>query len=172
MGANGPDAVMPRYTDETMNYLKALKSQSTNLLTACFAGDPTCDSRQSPVPPPATGGYRFTWSDSLVPVTSLWSSGRRNREDASVTWISGTNATAWDDQILVRSTTRTSELKCSRQSLGDTHCADGVAVSGLGNFHPKSWMSYSELWGRDAEQRNMMRSYNWYQPRKTDGTNF
>ena len=27
-------------------------------------------------------------------------------------------------------------------------------------------MSYSELYGRDAEQRGITRSFNWYQPRK------
>jgi hypothetical protein len=25
-------------------------------------------------------------------------------------------------------------------------------------------MSYSELWGKDAEQRTLMRAYNWYRP--------
>ena len=172
MGPDGPDAVMPRYTAATMELLKALKTQSTNLLTACYFNDPTCDATQSPVPAPATGGFVLAWSDSAVPMTSLWISGRRNEENNNRTWISGTNATSWDDQLNLRSTVREAELKCSRQSDTDTHCAVGVAVNALGDFHPRSWMTYSELWGKDAEQRSLMRSYNWYQPRKQDGSPF
>lgn len=172
MGANGPDVVAPSYTAATMTELKALKTQSTNLLTPCFSGDANCDATQSPVPVPATGGFKLEWTNSTLPMTSLWTSGRRNADTGNRTWISGTDATSWDDQLLVRSTARSAELKCSKQSTSDTHCADGLAVGETGNYHPKSWMSYSELWGRDAEQRNMMRSYNWYQPRKQDGTPF
>lgn len=172
MGSNGPDAVMPRYTDAALARIKALKTQSSNLLTPCFSGDATCDAAQSPVPVPATGGYSLAWTDSIVPMTSLWISGRRNEENPNKTWISGTNATGWDDQLGVRSTLRAAEIKCSRQSLADAHCATGVGVNALGDFHPRTWMTYSELWGKDAEQRNLMRSYNWYQPRKQDGTPF
>jgi hypothetical protein len=172
LGPNGPGAVMPDYTPETMADIKALKTQSSNLLTACFSGDATCDSLQSPVPAPATGGFKFAWTDSAVPMTSLWVSGRRNEENNTRTWISSTNATSWDDQLNVRSTMRSAEVKCSRQSDADAHCNSSVAVNGLGDFHPRTWMTYSELWGRDAEQRSLMRSYNWYQPRKQDGSPF
>ena len=104
-------------------------------------------------------------------MTSLWISGALN--DVTRSWISsGGNATRWDDQLGVRSTLRQAELKCSRQSSLDAHCQSGVAVGTLGGFNALSWMTYSELWGKDAEQRNMMRSYNWYQPRKQDGTPF
>jgi hypothetical protein len=172
LGPNGPGAVMPDYTAATMAAIKALKTQSSNLLTACFSGDATCDPLQSPVPAPATGGFQFAWTDSAVPMTSLWVSGRRNEENNTRTWISGTNATSWDDQLGVRSTMRSAEVKCSRQSAGDAHCNSSVAVNGLGDFHGRTWMTYSELWGRDAEQRSLMRSYNWYQPRKQDGSPF
>ena len=84
----------------------------------------------------------------------------------------GFQGPSWDDQLNLRSTVREAELKCSRQSDTDTHCAVGVAVNALGDFHPRSWMTYSELWGKDAEQRSLMRSYNWYQPRKQDGSPF
>ena len=172
LGPNGPGAVMPDYTAATMAAIKALKTQSSNLLTACYGGDSTCDSLQSPVPAPATGGFQFAWTDSAVPMTSLWVSGRRNEESNARTWISGTNATGWDDQLGVRSTTRSAEIKCSRQSSTDAHCASSVTVNGLGDFHQRTWMTYSELWGKDAEQRSLMRSYNWYQPRKQDGSSF
>jgi hypothetical protein len=34
-------------------------------------------------------------------------------------------------------------------------------------------MTYSEMWGKDAEQRTVMRSFNWYQPTKdADGQSF
>jgi hypothetical protein len=167
MGPDGPDAVMPRYTTAAMNSLKALKNQNSNILTACYSGDPTCDPLQSPVPAPSTGGFKLAWTDSLVPMTSLWHSGRLNENNVMRTWISGTNATGWDDQIGVASTTRNVELKCSRQSDSDMHCADAV-----GDFNLRSWMTYSELWGKDAEQRNQMRSYNWYQPRQANGSPF
>lgn len=182
LGPDGPDAVMPKYTDETIAALKALKQQQGALL-GCFPGDAnnppdsSCDSTQSPIPAPASGGFNFTWtSDSIVPVTSLWASGRRNADDR--TWISsntqsGENtAPTWDDQLLVRSTAKQGAVLCSRQSTNDAHCDSSVSVNATGNFHPRSWMSYSELWGKDAEQRNMMRSYNWYQPRKADKTPF
>jgi hypothetical protein len=172
LGPNGPGAVMPDYTAATMAAIKALKTQPTNLLAACFSGDATCDPLQSPIPAPAAGGFQLAWTDSAVPMTSLWVSGRRNEENNTRTWISGTNATSWDDQLLVRSTTRSSEIKCSRQSEADAHCKSSVAVGGLGDFNLRSWMTYSELWGKDAEQRNLMRSYNWYQPRKQDGSPF
>jgi hypothetical protein len=172
LGPNGPEAVMPRYTAATMTAIKALKTQPSNMLTACFNGDATCDPLQSPVPAPATGGLQFSWTDSAVPMTSLWVSGRRNEENNTRTWISGTNATSWDDQLGVRSTMRSAEIKCGRQSVADAHCNSSVAVNGLGDFHGRSWMTYSELWGKDAEQRNLMRSYNWYQPRKQDGSPF
>jgi hypothetical protein len=170
LGSDGPDAVMPKYTEATINWMKALKTQSGNVLTACPSGSNTCDAAQSPVPAPLSGGYKFAWTDSPVPMTSLWLSGAKN--DAGRTWISGTNASRWDDQLGVRSTTRQAELKCSRQSQSDGHCADGVAVSDIGGFNSRIWTSYSELWGKDAEQRNMMRSYNWYQPLKQDNTPF
>ena len=172
LGPNGPGVVMPDYTAATMTAIKALKTQASNSLSACFSGDATCDSSQSPVPAPANGGFQFAWTDSAVPMTSLWVSGRRNEESNSRTWISGTNATSWDDQLSVRSTMRSAEIKCSRQSTPDAHCNSSVAVSGLGDFHARTWMTYSELWGKDAEQRNLMRSYNWYQPRKQDGSPF
>ena len=172
MGANGPDAVAPSYTAASIAELKALKTQSSNLLTPCYLLDTTCDSTQSPIPVPSAGGFRLAWTDSSLLMTSLWNSGRRNADTGNRTWISGTDATSWDDQLSVRSTTRSAELRCSKQSSSDTHCVDGLAVGATGDFHPKSWMSYSELWGKDAEQRNMTRSYNWYQPRKQDGTPF
>jgi hypothetical protein len=170
LGSDGPDAVMPKYTDETINWMKALKAQSGNVLTACPSGSITCDAAQSPVPAPLSGGFKFAWTDSPVPMTSLWLSGAKNV--ANTAWISGTNAPRWDDQLGVRSTTRQAELKCSRQSESDGHCADDVTVSAIGGFNSLTWASYSELWGKDAEQRNMMRSYNWYQPRKQDNTPF
>lgn len=171
LGPNGPDAVMPRYTADTMSAIKSLKTQQGNALTACNSGDASCDAAQSPVPAPASGGYRFAWTESAVPMTSLWISGALN--DVTRSWISsGGNATRWDDQLGVRSTLRQAEVKCSRQSSLDAHCQSGVAVGTLGGFNALSWMTYSELWGKDAEQRNMMRSYNWYQPRKQDGTPF
>ena len=172
LGPNGPAAVMPDYTAATMAAIKALKIQSSNLLTACFSGDATCDPLQSPVPTPATGGFQLAWTESAVPMTNLWVSGRRNEENNTRTWISGTNATSWDDTLPVRSTIRSSEIKCSRLSEADAHCKSSVAVGGLGDFHPRSWMTYSELWGKDAEQRSLTRSYNWYQPRKQDGSPF
>lgn len=172
LGPNGPGAVMPQYTAATMAAIKALKTQSTNLLAPCFSGDATCDPVQSPVPAPATGGFKFEWTNSAVPMTFLWVSGRRNEESNNRTWISSVNSTSFDDQINVRSTMRTSEVQCGRQSLPDNHCATSVAVGGLGDFHPRSWMTYSELSGRDAEQRSLIRSYNWYQPRKQDGSPF
>jgi len=172
LGPNGPEAVMPRYTAATMTAIKALKTQPSNMLTACFNGDATCDPLQSPVPAPTTEGFTFEWTDSAVPMTSLWVSGRRNEENNTRTWISGTNAASWDDQLGVRSTMRSAELKCSRQSQNDAHCNASVAVNGLGDFHGRTWMAYSELWGKDAEQRSLMRSYNWYQPRKQDGSPF
>ncbi len=172
MGPDGPDAVLPKYTASTMDSLKALKTQTGNLLAACWPGDATCDASQSPIPAPINGGFKLAWSESVVPMTSLWISGRRNEDNNTRTWISGTNATSWDDQLGVRSTSRESEIKCSRQSSSDVHCASDVVVNALGNFNAKTWMTYSELWGKDAEQRNMMRSYNWYQPRKQDGSPF
>lgn len=172
MGPDGPDAVMGRYTDAAVAALKALKTQRGNLLTACYSGDPTCDPFQAPVPAPLSGGYNLAWTEGRVPMTSLWISGSRNQDNPSTTWISSANATRWDDQLNVRSTARQAELQCSRQSDPDNHCAGNVAVNGLGGFNPRSWMTYSELWGKDAEQRSMMRSYNWYQPRKSDNTPF
>ena len=172
MGSNGPDAVAPRYTAGTIAELKALKTQSTNLLTPCYVPDTTCDSTQSPVSVPSAGGFRLAWTDSSLPVTALWISGRRNADTGNRTWISGTDATSWDDQLFIRSTARSAEIKCSKQSSSDEHCIAGLDVGATGGYHPKSWMTYSELWGKDAEQRNIMRSYNWYQPRRQDGTPF
>ena len=163
---------MPQYTAATMAAIKALKTQSTNLLAPCFSGDATCDPVQSPVPAPAAGGFKFEWTNSSVPMTFLWVSGRRNEESNNRTWISSINSTGFDDQLNVRSTMRTSEVQCGRQTANDAHCATSVAVGGLGDFHPRSWMTYSELSGRDAEQRSLIRSYNWYQPRKQDGSPF
>jgi hypothetical protein len=94
----------------------------------------------------------------------LWVSGSKNASDRS--HISSVGATTWDDQLLVRSTTRQAEIQCSRQSDSDSHCASSVAVNGLGSFNLRAWMTYSEMWGKDAEQRTVMRSFNWYQPTK------
>lgn len=105
----------------------------------------------------------LAWTgNSVVPMTSLWASGRLN--DSETPWISSTGATSWDDQMNVSSGRTSAELRCSRQSDADLHCADGVLASASGGFNPFTWMSYSELWGKDPEQRSMMRSYNWYRP--------
>jgi hypothetical protein len=164
MGPDGPDAVLPKYTSATIDALKALKTSQTTL-TPCPVNAGNCVASLSPIPVPSTGGFKFAWFGSnKVPVTSLWVSGSKNASDRS--HISGTNATPWDDQLSVRSTTRQAEIQCSRQSVADSHCESSVAVNGLGSFNLRTWMSYSELWGKDAEQRSMMRSFNWYQPTK------
>ena len=171
MGPDGPDAVMPRYTDESIAALKALKVSQVGNLTACHPTNPgACVPAQSPIPAPTSGGFAFTWTpNSIVPVTSLWASGRRN--DDTKTWISSTVANSstvlvpsWDDQQLVRSTTTSAQVICSRQTSTDTHCATVGAAGTTDAYNPKTWMSYSELWGKDAQQRSMMRSYNWYLP--------
>jgi hypothetical protein len=164
MGPDGPDAVLPKYTTATVDALKALKTSQTTL-TPCYSVPGNCDASQSPIPVPSTGGFKFAWFGSnKVPVTSLWISGWKNASDRS--HISSTGATTWDDQLLVRSTTRQAEIQCSRQSTSDSHCESSVAVNGLGSFNLRAWMTYSEMWGKDAEQRTHMRSFNWYQPTK------
>lgn len=178
MGPNGPDAVMAKYTDAAITALKALKTAQVANLAGCPTPANDCDTTQSPVPAPTTGGIPFAWtSNSKVPVTSLWASGSRN--DDGKAFISSTKldnttpVTGWDDQMNVRSTTVEANVLCSRQSSTDTHCITTGAANTTANYNPKTWMSYSELWGKDAEQRSMMRSYNWYQPRKaTDSTPF
>ena len=164
MGPDGPDAVLPKYTTATVDALKAFKTSQTTL-TPCYSVPGNCDASQSPIPVPSTGGFKFAWFGSnKVPVTSLWISGWKNASDRS--HISSTGATTWDDQLLVRSTTRQAEIQCSRQSTSDSHCESSVAVNGLGSFNLRAWMTYSEMWGKDAEQRTHMRSFNWYQPTK------
>jgi hypothetical protein len=171
MGPSGPDAVMPRYTDATIAELKGLKVSQAGNLTACHPTNPgACVAAESPIPAPTLGGFAFAWTpNSIVPVTSLWAAGRRN--DSTKTWISSTTndnppaqVPSWDDQQLVRSTTSSAQVICSRQTTSDTHCATVGAAGTTAAYNPKSWMTYSELWGKDAEQRSMMRSYNWYQP--------
>lgn len=177
MGPNGPDAVMPKYTSAAFTSLKALKtSQAANLAACSTSAGANCDANQSPIPAPTTGGFTFGWTaNSKVPATSLWASGMRN-DDAksfiSSTKLDGSSASSWDDQLTVRSTAVEASVVCSRQSTSDTHCATTGAANTTADYNPKTWMSYSELWGKDAEQRTMMRSYNWYQPRKADGTLF
>lgn len=167
MGPDGPDAVMPRYTEAAINAMKTLKTSQTSNLTACLIVNANCDPAQSPVPAPSTGGYSFAWTTgNKVPVTSLWASGYRNSD--ALSHVSSTNATAWDDQWAVSSTTTSALVRCSRQSESDAHCAAGVLVGGTGDYHAKTWMSYSEMWGKDTEQRTHMRSYNWFQARKAD----
>lgn len=162
LGSSGPDAVMPRYTPETIASLKALKT-SSSVMTPCKLTWETCVASESPIPAPASGGLMLAWTgNSAVPMTSLWASGRLN--DSAKSWIDSAGSTSWDDQINVSSGRTSAELKCSRQSSTDLHCADGVAVSASGAFNPYTWMSYSELWGKDQEQRSMMRAYNWYRP--------
>ncbi len=174
MGPDGPDAVMPTYTAATLEKFKSLKSSQTAFLQACWPNSTgVCDPDQSPVPAPTTGGLPFAWaSGSRVPVTSIWASGRRNDDGRSFI-SSQTGSTApygtaptWDDQLTVLSTRQEALLPCSRQSASDSHCATSVASGAAGDFNPKTWMSYSELYGRDAEQRGITRSFNWYQPRK------
>lgn len=164
IGPDGPDAVLPKYTSATLEALKALKTTQTTL-TPCWTSSTTCDSTQSPVPVPSSGGFKFAWFGSnKVPVTSLWVSGWKNASDRS--HISSTGGTTWDDQMSVRSTMTQAEVKCSRQSTSDSHCESSVLVNGFGSYNQRAWMSYSELWGKDTEQRTHMRSFNWYQPTK------
>jgi hypothetical protein len=162
LGSSGPDAVMPRYTPATITALKALKT-SSSVMTPCKLTWETCVASESPIPAPASGGFMLAWTgNSAVPMTSLWASGRLN--DSAKSWVDSAGSTSWDDQMNVSSGRPSAELKCSRQSSTDLHCADGVAVGASGAFNPYTWMSYSELWGKDQEQRSMMRSYNWYRP--------
>lgn len=172
MGPDGPDKVMPRYTTQTITNLKTLKTaQAANLSPCPVINTIGCVAAQSPIPAPTQGGFKFEWStDNRVPVTSLWVSGWKN--DVTIPHMTSIKATSWDDQLNVRSTSKSGEILCSRQSSSDLHCADAVAVNAAGAYHPKSWMTYSEMWGKDAEQRTHMRSYNWYQPRKADNTPF
>lgn len=167
MGPTGPDAVLPKYTASTINAMKALKVSQVANLTGCPSVLPAgtdCDPTQSPIPAPSSGGFTFLWTaNSKVPVTSLWASGSKN--DANTSFIYSVGSTPWDDQLLVRSTATIGEVKCSRQSLTDEHCNGTGAAGSIADYNVKTWMSYSELWGKDAEQRSMMRSYNWYQPK-------
>lgn len=167
LGSSGPDAVMPRYTPQTIAYIKALKGSTA--MAPCHPTLPgACVAAESPIPAPATGGFMLAWTgNSAVPMTSLWVSGRLN--DSAKSWISatsvgGANRPSWDDQMTVRSGSTSAEMKCSRQSDADLHCAGDVAAGAVGAYNPYTWMSYSELWGKDQEQRSLMRSYNWYQP--------
>ena len=169
LGSSGPDAVMPRYTPATITALKALKTAVGAVMAPCYSTPGTCVASESPIPAPASGGFMLAWTgNSAVPMTSLWASGRLN--DSAKSWISSTTTTtnatrpSWDDQMNVSSGRTSAELKCSRQSDADLHCAEGVATFASGAFNPYTWMSYSELWGKDQEQRSMMRSYNWYSP--------
>ncbi len=170
MGANGPDAVMAKYTQATVDAMKALKSSQTTL-AACGNTDTNCVAARSPIPAPSSGGFKFEWTaSSKLPVTSLWASGSRNSNTTN--FITSTGATSWDDQMSVRSTATSGEVRCSRQSTADQHCADNVDVNRVGAYNARTWMSYSELWGKDTDQRTFMRSYNWYQPRNSNGTAF
>jgi hypothetical protein len=170
MGPNGPDAVMPRYTDATISALKALKVSQAGNLAACNPTNAACVAAESPIPAPSSGGFAFAWTtNSIVPVTSLWAAGRRNADNKSFisSYVGDANSAlvpSWDDQQLVRSTTSSAQILCSKQSNSDTHCVNSVNTGAAGDYNAKSWMSYSELWGKDAEQRSMMRSYNWYLP--------
>ena len=170
MGPSGPDAVMPRYTDATISALKALKVSQAGNLAACSTTNTACVAAESPIPAPSSGGFAFAWTtNSIVPVTSLWASGRRNADNKNFisSFVGDANSAlvpSWDDQQLVRSTTSSAQVICSRQTTSDTHCVTTGAAGTTGDYNPKTWMSYSELWGKDAEQRSMMRSYNWYLP--------
>lgn len=164
MGPNGPDAVTARYTAATITAMKALKT-SEGTLNPCSTADTNCVATESPIPAPSSGGFAFEWTaSSKVPVTFLWASGSRNAD--ATPHISSTNATPWDDQRSVRSSATRAEIMCGRQSADDQHCANEVIVGGEGNYNTRSWMSYSELWGKDTDQRTFMRSYNWFQPRR------
>lgn len=175
LGPSGPDQQMGRLTN--VDAIKALKTAS--VLSPCYNGDATCVAAEQPVPLPATGGMPMTWTAGNVPITSLWVSGAINGKQfggAPKTWISGLdNLTAgaspqtravvrWDDQRTVSSSTTSAQVMCSRQSAADAHCADNVVSGQYGGYNPYTWMSYSELWGKDADQRTLMRSYNWYRP--------
>jgi hypothetical protein len=175
MGPAGPDQQMGRLTN--VDAIKALKSSS--VLSPCASGDTSCVAAESPVPSPAAGGFPMAWTASSVPITSLWVSGAMNGtlySGANKSWVSGTNNTSlgnppttapttrWDDQRSVSSSSTSAQVMCSRLSGADQHCASGVASGSSGNFNPYTWMSYSELWGKDADQRTLMRSYNWYRP--------
>lgn len=172
VGPNGPDAVMPKYTDATLTSLKTLKTSQASNLAACASNNTYgCVAEESPIPSPTTGGFAFAWTaDSKVPATSLWASGFRNADNK--TFITSTDATGWDDQMNVRSTAVDAKVVCSRQTTSDTHCVTTGAANTTADYNPKTWMSYSELWGKDAEQRTMMRSYNWFQPRDANNNPF
>lgn len=164
LSSSGPDAVMPRYTPETIAALKALKTANSVVMAPCNPTSETCVASESAIPAPVSGGFMLAWTgNSVVPMTSLWASGRLN--DPATPWISSVGATSWDDQMNVSSGRTSAELKCSRQTDADLHCADGVLTRASGGFNPFTWMSYSELWGKDQEQRSIMRTYNWFQPK-------
>jgi hypothetical protein len=179
LGSDGPDLVMPKYTQETVDKLKNLKNQPGNRLTGCppSGGSFICDPLQSPVPAPLTGGFEFSWTDSTLPVTSLWVSGQlyteKNGDGNPVTWIQRFGSTPWDDQRLVLSSARSAVVKCTRQSSLDKHCSENVTENNVeGDYNSLSYMTYSELWAKDSEQRSMMRSFNWFQPRDFNNNPF
>ncbi len=180
LGPSGPERQVGRLTN--VDAIKALKTAS--VLTPCHPTDTACIPAQSPVPAPATGGFPMTWTAGSVPITSLWVSGSLNGKlyaadpatAAFKTWVSSNDnvsagsppvtrsSARWDDQRTVASSTTSMQVFCSRQSLADKHCADAVGSGQVGGYNPYTWMSYSELWGKDAEQRTLMRAYNWYRP--------
>lgn len=173
LGPFGPEQQMGRLTN--IEEIRALKDKS--VLTPCHPTDDNClaAAAEQPVPAPTTGGFPMVWSKGFVPTTSLWVSGAVNGRDNNnnfKSWISGNNgfspnttpSARWDDQRIVTSSTTTSQVFCTRQSSLDEHCGESVVVGGSGSYSPQSWMSYSELWGKDEEQRTLMRSYNWFRP--------
>jgi hypothetical protein len=182
LGPDGPDRQMGRLTN--IDEIKALKSAS--LMRPCFIDDANgCISAEQPVPAPAAGGFPMVWTAGSIPITSLWVSGAVNgrlfNEDPDAvpdfkSWVSfvdntssGSNPTTrptirWDDQRIVNSSSTATQVMCSRQSNSDEHCAAGVPIDGFGGYNPYTFMTYSELWGKDDEQRTLMRSYNWFRP--------
>lgn len=178
IGPAGPEAVTPMLTADSIAALKKIKVDRFNVLRGCFAdGQFNCIESQAPVPAPATGGFPFAWSGGTLPVTKVWISGRLNSSakkhissclgDFINGICQGGSATSWDDEINFPSTTASITVPCSRMGESDKHCSDVDS-----NYSPQVWMSYSELWGKDDEQRTLMRSFNWFTPTKADGTPF
>jgi hypothetical protein len=182
VAANGPDAKAATLTTATIDRFKTLREAAVADGRAPIDWVSRSNGDQFPIWVPAAGGFQFDWT-----VGQYQEAPRQVYMSGSVGYVDDGGTTRWwqrgvrpsfDEKLRFKSSLRTAILDCTLSDASDVSC-DGVTGTWVNNasplnginqsgatstFAPGAWMNYSNLWTKDANQRNLTRAYNWYYP--------
>ena len=182
LAATGPDAKAAKLTATTIARFKMMREAAVADGRAPINWVSKSNGDQSPIWVPSVGGLQFDWTvgqaqDAPRQVYMAGSVGYFDDGGTTRWWDRGYHP-AFDEKRRFKSSLRTATLECTLSDISDVSCSGVVGTwvdstsplsvinqaAATSTFAQGAWMSYSSLWTKDANQRNLTRAYNWYHP--------